>query len=173
MVGVPAGANKVQVLQAGFADAIGSEAALEEIALRAERIFLASNWLPRQRGMGRLRLDLVDREAFLDSQPVNLNPREFALLWRLADDPRKAISKKQLIQDVWRMGFVPETNSIAVHMSRLRRKLAVVGLSDVIETAPEGGYCLNLDVQDGLDGPLEAHANSLGEPTPCIEALTA
>ena len=40
------------------------------------------------------------------------------------------------------MGFVPETNSLAVHVSRLRGKLNTAGLEGLVETAPSGGYCL-------------------------------
>ena len=94
---------------------------------------------PRTRRVGRLTLDLLAREAFGDGKPLNLNPREFALIWRLADSIDQFVSKQALIYDVWRMGFVPETNSVAVHMSRLRRKLAFVGFAGIIEHPPSGG----------------------------------
>jgi DNA-binding response OmpR family regulator len=71
-----------------------------------------------------------------------LHPREFALLWRLADTPGEAVSARELLSDVWRLAFRPETNSLAVHISRLRAKLRLAGIDGVIETLPDGGYCL-------------------------------
>jgi hypothetical protein len=47
-----------------------------------------------------------------------------------------------LLRDVWRMAFRPETNSLAVHISRLRAKLRVAGLDGLIETLPDGAYRL-------------------------------
>lgn len=144
VTGVRRAGERTMLLQHGFADVVSDTIALEELGARAKRVADFSHWLPRQRRFGTLRLDLLAREAHVDTKPLNLNPREFALLWRLADSPNHPVSKQTLIHDVWRMGFVPETNSIAVHMSRLRRKLAIGGLQGVIETAQEGGYCLRI-----------------------------
>lgn len=144
VTGVKRASERTMLLQHGFAEVVSDTIALEELAARATRIAHFAHWLPRQRRFGMLRLDLLAREAHIDAKPLNLNPREFALLWRLADTPNCPVSKQTLIHDVWRMGFVPETNSIAVHMSRLRRKLAIGGMQGVIETAHEGGYCLRI-----------------------------
>ncbi len=149
VVGLPDTADCAAILRMGYGEALKSGTSLEEIGARAERIDCLGTWVPRFRNVGPLHLDLVDREAFADGRSLDLNPREFSLLWRLADEPRSVVSKQALIQDVWRMGFVPETNSIAVHMSRLRRKLGYAGLASIIATAPEGGYLLALDAREG------------------------
>lgn len=141
VIGVEAN-ERATLLQIGFGDAVSEEIGIEEFEARVRRVAEASQKLPRCRTIGPLKLDLLAREAFGFDKPLNLNPREFALLWRLADNVGHPVGKQSLIQDVWRMGFVPETNSIAVHMSRLRRKLSFVGLVKMIETAPPGGYRL-------------------------------
>lgn len=142
VIGVKNAHERATLLHIGFGDALSDAIDIEELRARATRIADFTRWLPRLRQLGALRLDLLAREAFGHGKPLNLNPREFTLLWRLADTPNQTVSKQALINDVWRMGFVPETNSIAVHMSRLRRKLAFVGLERVIETASSGGYLL-------------------------------
>ncbi|HKT86466.1 MAG TPA: response regulator transcription factor [Novosphingobium sp.] len=141
VTGVERAEERGELLQIGFGDALSRDVDLGELEARARRVAEASSWLPRHRQIGPLRLDLLAREAFGFDRPLNLNPREFALLWRLAESIGQSVSKQSLVQDVWRMGFVPETNSIAVHMSRLRRKLSFVGLAGVIETTSPG-YCL-------------------------------
>ncbi|MCJ2178456.1 winged helix-turn-helix domain-containing protein [Novosphingobium album (ex Hu et al. 2023)] len=158
VTGVKRAGERTMLLQHGFADVVSDTIALEELGARAARVADFSHWLPRQRQFGMLRLDLLAREAHVDTKPLNLNPREFALLWRLADSPNRPVSKQTLIHDVWRMGFVPETNSIAVHMSRLRRKLAIGGLQGVIETVQEGGYCLRIGDTPGKYPASKEHA---------------
>lgn len=138
VVGVELDHERAELLHGGFGDAVSREISLEEFGARARRVAESSRWLFRHRDIGPLKLDLLAREAFGSDRPLNLNPREFALLWRLADSLGQSVSKQSLIQDVWRMGFVPETNSIAVHMSRLRRKLSFAGLAGMIETASRG-----------------------------------
>ena len=123
-----------------------------EYHARARRLLHLTSWGPRQRIIGPIRLDLLARKAFADDKTLDLHPREFGLLWRLADMPGEPVSKQTLIQDVWQLGFVPETNSIAVHMSRLRSKLSIAGLSHLVTTTP-GGYCLSLPEPTSLQLP--------------------
>ena len=87
---------------------------------------------------GPLRLDLFHRDAQLDEGWLALHPREFELLWRLAETPERTVSQRALLQDVWRLPFEPGTNRVAVHIARLRRKLAVHGLDAMIATDGPG-----------------------------------
>jgi DNA-binding response OmpR family regulator len=144
VAGVGEAQDRTSLLQIGFGDVVTERIGIEELGARASRLAQFTDWLPRTRRVGRLTLDLLSREAFGDGKPLNLNPREFALIWRLADSIDQFVSKQALIYDVWRMGYVTETNSVAVHMSRLRRKLAFVGLAGIIETSPTGGYRLHM-----------------------------
>ena len=87
---------------------------------------------------GPLRLDLFHRDAHVRDRWLALHPREFALLWRLAETPDATVSQRALLQDVWRLPFEPGTNRVAVHVARLRRKLETVGLSAMIATDGAG-----------------------------------
>jgi len=148
VIGPASASERAELLQAGFGEAVPDTVDPSEFEARACRLAELTRWLPRHRRLGDLELDLLAREAYGQGKSLNLNPREFALIWRLADTPGEPVSKQDLIQDVWRMGFVPETNSIAVHMSRLRRKLGFVGMAGIIATASAGGYCLRSTTED-------------------------
>lgn len=50
----------------------------------------------------------------------------------------------RLLADVWRINFDPETNSVAVHVARVRSKLAPFGLTEMLVTHPSGGYLLDV-----------------------------
>jgi DNA-binding response OmpR family regulator len=138
---------RAKLLAYGFGDAVGDETTLEELEARARRLADLASWVPRRRVMATLELDLLGREVRYAGKPLHLHPREFALLWRLTDTPDETVSRDTLIHDVWRLGFVPESNSIAVHMSRLRRKLEAVGLAGLVETVG-AGYRLRCAILD-------------------------
>ena len=140
MLGVPGSEERARLLRLGFGDALPPGAALEEVEARALQRIEQAGSLPRQRRIGSLRLDLLRRDGFVAGRALALHPREFALLWRLSDLPGEPVEPDALLRDVWRMSFRPETNSLAVHVSRLRAKLRIAGLDGLIETLPSGAY---------------------------------
>jgi DNA-binding response OmpR family regulator len=99
--------------------------------------------IPRFREAGDVTLDLFHRDGRVDDRWLALHPREFALLWRLAEQPGEPITRQQLLAEVWRIHFEPETNSLAVHVARVRAKLEPFGLARLIGTHPGGGYFLD------------------------------
>ncbi|WP_324261951.1 winged helix-turn-helix domain-containing protein [Altererythrobacter sp. H2] len=101
--------------------------------------------IPRQLSAGPLLLDLYHRDAWLQDRWLRLHPREFGLLWRLAESPRTSLSRTVLLRDVWRLRHEPETNTLEVHIFRLRRKLAAHGITGLVVTDPGGGYRLDAE----------------------------
>ena len=99
--------------------------------------------IPRFREAGDLTLDLFHRDGRVEDRWLGLHPREFELLWRLVEDVGTPVTRKQLLVDVWRINHEPETNSVAVHIARVRGKLARLGLENIVLTHPEGGYYIN------------------------------
>jgi two-component system OmpR family response regulator len=140
--GVEDGEERARLLRKGFGEALPSNMSLGEFQARARRVMDHAGSLLRWRGLGVLKLDLMRRDAFVEERPMGLHPREFDVLWRLLENPGAAVDKVDLLRDVWRLSFVPETNSVAVHASRLRSKMAAAGLSGWIRTTPGGGYVI-------------------------------
>ncbi|MEM7703177.1 MAG: winged helix-turn-helix domain-containing protein [Pseudomonadota bacterium] len=103
--------------------------------------------IPRFREAGDVTLDLLHRDGRVDGRWLALHPREFGVIWRLAQQPGQRVSKRQLLADVWRISFDPETNSVAVHIARIRAKLQPLGLARLIATHPDGGYFLDAPTQ--------------------------
>lgn len=141
---------RTTMLASGFGDAVADHTPLEELEARARRLAEQAGWVPRRRVLATLELDLLAREVTYRGKALTLHPREFALLWRLSDAPDEPVSKQALVQDVMRLGFAPESNSIAVHLSRLRAKLTAAGLAGLIETGG-GGYRLRVSVIEGSE----------------------
>lgn len=164
MLGVGDSAERARLLRLGFGDALPPSVTIEELELRALQRIERAGWLPRHRQLGPLRLDLLSRDGMVAGRLLALHPREFALLWRLGDQPGEAVAAEVLLRDVWRLEFRPETNSLAVHVSRLRTKLRLAGLDGLIETLPDGAYRLALAQGPALPLPaaqgnfaLDAH----------------
>ncbi len=107
--------------------------------------------IPRFREAGDVTLDLFHRDGRVDDRWLALHPREFALLWRLAEQPGERITRQQLLAEVWRIHFEPESNIVAVNVARVRGKLEPFGLARLIGTHPDGGYFL--DVPPGAAMP--------------------
>ncbi|MEM7780905.1 MAG: winged helix-turn-helix domain-containing protein [Pseudomonadota bacterium] len=116
----------------------------------ASRLIAANDaTLPRFRIVGDVTLDLFHRDGRVDDKWLGFHPREFELLWRLSETPGERVTKKQLLVDVWRINFEPETNSVAVHVARVRSKLEPHGLVGLLATHAEGGYYIDTPDQHG------------------------
>ena len=140
LLGIDRSAARAGLISDGYGDALPNSISLAELAARVARVQKAALAIVPLRRHGTLRLDLMAREGYVDTQALGLHPREFALLWRLMERPGEVVDKQVLLRDVWRQHHMPETNSIAVHASRLRAKLSLAGQGGLLQTAPGGGY---------------------------------
>ena len=129
-------------MAAGFGDAVARDAERSEIEQRALRLLRNREEAVLFRRAGPVLLDLAGREGWLGGRRLGLHPREFALIWRLAETPGVAIERMRLLRDVCQTAADPGTNRIAVHVCRLRAKMADAGVHGLIETTPAGAYRL-------------------------------
>jgi DNA-binding response OmpR family regulator len=83
-------------------------------ATRAEPVVLES---------AGLRIDLGERQAYLDGAALALTRKEFDLLAYLAGRPGQVVSRRELLEEVWRQPSIGEDQTIDVHLYWLRRKL--------------------------------------------------
>jgi DNA-binding response OmpR family regulator len=90
--------------------------------------------------VGRLRVDLRAHEVTVDDRRLALRPREFDLLAALAAQPGAALTRPELLAQVWGTDFPGETRTVDIHVKELRRKLAPNGPE--IETLRGVGYRL-------------------------------
>ena len=152
-VGVDEPETRARLLCEGIGDALSGQVAPIELAARLLKLQALAPRIARHRQAGPVTLDLYHRDGRLGGSWLGLHPREFKLLWRLAEPPLRRVSKRELLSDVWRLDHVPETNSLEVHVSRLRAKLAVAGLGWLVRTCEGGGYCLG---DNSAAGPVPA-----------------
>ncbi|HIE39707.1 MAG TPA: response regulator transcription factor [Anaerolineales bacterium] len=93
--------------------------------------------------VGDVVIDLARHEVTVTGRAVQLRPKEFDLLRTLAEHRGLALSREQLLNQVWGYDFFGETRTIDVHIAHLRKKLT--GSNVRIETVLGVGYKLVTD----------------------------
>ncbi len=88
-----------------------------------------------------LRLDEEARLAWRNDQPLDLTPIEFDLLYTLMRHHGRALSREQLIEQVWGYDYYGDDRVVDVHIGRLRKKVeADAANPTLIVTAWGAGY---------------------------------
>jgi two-component system OmpR family response regulator len=87
-------------------------------------------------------LDEGRHEVYRGGVPVRLTRSEFALLRYFLLNPRRVLSRAQILEEVWRRDFDGNPNVVETYVSYLRRKLAVGG-PPLIKTVRQAGYMLD------------------------------
>ena len=72
---------------------------------------------------GRLRVDRLQRRAWLAGVEIVLAPREFDLLWHFVQYPGRVFTRSELLADVWGHGHDGYDHTVNSHINRLRSKL--------------------------------------------------
>jgi DNA-binding winged helix-turn-helix (wHTH) protein len=85
----------------------------------------------------------------VQGREVELTSREFEIVMRLAEHPGWVLSAEQLCDEAEDADYSPE--SVSVHVSRLRHKLAAAGADGAVETVRGFGYRLRHLDADGAE----------------------
>jgi two-component system OmpR family response regulator len=88
-------------------------------------------------------VDEARHEVFRGDRTIPLTGREFALLRYFVLNARLVLSKRQILEHVWRHEVAVGSNVVETYVSYLRKKLNAAG-PPVIQTVRESGYVLDL-----------------------------
>ncbi|MBC2835822.1 response regulator [Paragemmobacter straminiformis] len=97
--------------------------------------------------MGALTLDLTSRQFTIHDQPLDLPPRERALLELLVVRAGKVVTKEAIVQSLTTLDDILSDNAIEQYVSRLRRRIAPIGLG--LRTVRGIGYLLEKAAEGG------------------------
>ena len=86
-------------------------------------------------------MDEESREVWRDGTPVHLTATEFNLLRYFLQNPRRVLSKAQILDHVWQYDFDGDANVVETYVSYLRKKLDRLG-PPLIQTVRLVGYSL-------------------------------
>jgi two-component system OmpR family response regulator len=137
--------SKVEALRAGGDDYVTKPFSLAEVVARVQAILRRTqSALPGDvLHFADLVLDEERHEVFRGDVRIELTGTEFSLLRYLMLNPRRVLSKSQILQNVWRYDFGGNANVVETYVSYLRRKLNKHG-PPLIRTVRQAGYMLEL-----------------------------
>ncbi|MGE0754045.1 MAG: response regulator transcription factor [Alphaproteobacteria bacterium] len=93
---------------------------------------------------GRIRMDLVRHEVFLDGKKTSFTPKEYELLRYFLIHRGKMLTHKQILKDVWGPAHGEDMQYLRVYISQLREKIELDGSENYIQTEPGIGYRMEI-----------------------------
>ncbi|AXX29100.1 response regulator transcription factor [Actinosynnema pretiosum subsp. pretiosum] len=137
--------DRIAGLTAGGDDYVTKPFSLEEVVLRLRALLrrtgVAESGAGTELVVGDLVLDEETREVRRGDDQVELTATEFELLRFLMRNPKRVLSKAQILDRVWSYDFGGQANIVELYISYLRKKIDV-GRAPMIHTMRGAGYVL-------------------------------
>ncbi|GAA0476710.1 response regulator transcription factor [Streptomyces sp. NPDC046215] len=140
-------ADRVAGLDAGADDYLVKPFALDELLARLRALLRRAAPAepaeePTELTFGDLTVDTVTRTGVRAGAPLEFTRTEFALLEVLLRHPGQVLPREVIQEQVWGTDFGPDSNSLAVYIGYLRRKLEAGGAPRLVHTVHGIGYRL-------------------------------
>ena len=137
--------DRIAGLTAGGDDYVSKPFSLEEVVARLRalmrRTAVVTDDSAPMLAVGDLTMDEDSHEVMRAGQQVNLTATEFELLRYLMRNPKRVLSKAQILDRVWNYDFGGQANVVELYISYLRKKIDV-GREPMIHTMRGVGYVL-------------------------------
>jgi two-component system, OmpR family, response regulator TrcR len=137
--------DRVTGLTAGADDYMTKPFSLEELVARLRGLLRRASHLapPAEEGLqvGDLTLDGPSHEVTRAGTPISLTSTEFELLRFLMRNPRRALTRTEILDRVWNYDFAGRTSIVDLYISYLRKKIDA-GRKPMIHTVRGVGYML-------------------------------
>jgi len=137
--------DRIAGLTAGGDDYVTKPFSLEEVVARLRGLLRRTNVLARAESttlaVGDLTLDEDSHEVRRGGRVIALTATEYELLRFLMRNPRRVLSKAQILDRVWNYDFGGQANVVELYISYLRKKIDA-GRSPMIHTLRGAGYVL-------------------------------
>ena len=139
--------DRVKGLQTGGDDYLTKPFAFPELLARVQALTRRGQATQEstELAFADLHLDRLTRRVDRAGVPIELRPREFALLEYLMRYPGKVLSKAMIVSHVWDYSFDTGTNAVDVLVYRLRDKIDKSFDTKLLHTVRGVGYVLRLE----------------------------
>lgn len=143
--------DKINVLKIGADDFVSKPFDINEVLARVEVQLRKSKRLKKVEEkienvvkFKNINLDMESRQAFIKEKEISLTAREFDILKLFISNPHKVFTRANLFESVWESDFFGDENTVNVHVSNLRSKIAKVDKGiEYIKTVWGIGFKLN------------------------------
>ena len=137
--------DRVQGLDLGADDYLTKPFSLDEFEARVRALLRRSERLNARWSVAGLTVDAAAKRVRVHDKPVDVTPREWALLELFLTRPGRVLSKEQIAENLFTVDEQLSPNAIEVHVSRLRSKIEPAGVH--IRTVRGFGYLF--EARDG------------------------
>ncbi len=87
------------------------------------RISASQPQLPERISFEGLEIDMAGREVYVNGQKANMTPKEYDLLFYLVKNRNLALTRDQLLEEVWGYDFFGDDRTVDTHIKMLRNSL--------------------------------------------------
>ncbi|MCR5249925.1 MAG: response regulator transcription factor [Lachnospiraceae bacterium] len=137
--------NRIELLRLGADDYISKPFDVDEVILRVGAVLRRAGGAKQATELKHkdLRLDKESKRAFLGGQEIACTTMEYSILELMMSNPNKVFSKRNLFESITGEEYLSEDNTMNVHMSNLRKKIARITEEPYIDTVYGMGYRLS------------------------------
>lgn len=137
--------NRIELLRLGADDYISKPFDIDEVILRIEAV------LRRTKNSADtpvieykdLRLDKESKRVFFKNDEITVTGMEYSILELFLENPNKVFSKRNLFESITGEAYMSDDNTMNVHMSNIRKKIAKYTDEPYIDTVYGMGYRLS------------------------------
>jgi DNA-binding response OmpR family regulator len=142
-------AKTIELLNLGADDYMAKPFDLGELVARARALIRRGKGVKQTTlRLGELALDITGQSVRLGGKLLDLRPTEYRILEYLMHEPRKVVSKRELLEHMYDFTWEHHSNVIEAHVSNLRRKMREAAENPTIENLRSRGYRLSLTTVD-------------------------
>ncbi len=135
--------QRVEGLDAGADDYLSKPFSTEELLARVRAMLRRRDtFVPDMLSFGKVLLNRSTYELMMDGKIQSLSGKEFQVAEMLMSNPRVILSTEQIITHIWGWNSGVDTSVVWVHISNLRKKLAVLNAPIRIRFLRGAGYIL-------------------------------
>lgn len=137
--------NRIELLRLGADDYISKPFDVDEVILRIEAVLRRTGGItaPAVLEYKKMKLDKDSKRVLIGESEITCTVMEFSILELMLENPNKVFSKRNLFESVTGEDYMSDDNTMNVHMSNLRKKIAKVTDEPYIDTVYGMGYRLS------------------------------